>query len=37
MLCVHEGELIVLNAFFKTTQRTPPAEIALARKRMSQL
>lgn len=33
----HEGMLIALHAFIKKTQKTPPAELALARQRMKDL
>jgi phage-related protein len=37
MVCTHDGLLIVLSAFFKTTQQTPASEITLARARMKAL
>jgi phage-related protein len=33
----HDGALIALHAFIKKTQRTPPAELALARQRLKEL
>src|SRR3954463_13319600 len=33
----YEGMLIALHAFIKKTQRTPPAELTLARQRMRDL
>jgi len=33
----YEGMLIALHAFIKKTQRTPPAELTLARQRMKDL
>ena len=33
----HEGMLIALHAFIKKTQKTPPAELALARERMKEV
>lgn len=35
--CVSEGELFVLHGFIKTTQRTPPQDLTLARKRMKEI
>ena len=32
----HEGVLIALHAFFKTTQKTPQGELALAKKRLKE-
>jgi phage-related protein len=37
LLCVEEGALIALHAFIKKTQKTPDAELALARKRQKEL
>ena len=37
LLCHHEGLLIALHAFIKKTQKTPDAELALARKRQKEL
>jgi phage-related protein len=36
LFCFVEGRLLALNGFIKKTQRTPVAEIDLARKRMSE-
>jgi phage-related protein len=33
----HDGELITLHAFIKKTQRTPSAELALARQRLKEV
>jgi phage-related protein len=33
LLCVAEGRLVLLHGFFKTTQQTPPSEMAIARSR----
>lgn len=33
----HEGELVLLNAFMKKTQRTPSAEIELAASRLKDM
>jgi phage-related protein len=37
MFCFHEGELLVLHAFLKKTQKTPDQELALAYKRMNEV
>jgi phage-related protein len=34
---VSEGRIGVLHGFIKKTQKTPPAEIALAQKRMKEM
>jgi len=34
---VHEGRLGVVHGFIKKTQKTPPDELALARKRMREM
>ena len=34
---VAEGRIGVLHGFIKKTQKTPPAEIALAQKRMKEM
>jgi len=34
LFCFSEGQLIALHGFIKKTQKTPDAELALARKRM---
>jgi phage-related protein len=34
LFCFSEGRLLVLRGFIKKTQKTPDAELALARKRM---
>ena len=36
-LFVAEGRIGVLHGFIKKTQKTPPAEIALAQKRMKEM
>lgn len=36
LFCVHEGRILALSGFIKKTQKTPPAELALARKRMKE-
>jgi phage-related protein len=37
ILCFHEGVLIVLHGFIKKTQKTPPADLALAKRRMKEM
>jgi phage-related protein len=34
LFCFSDGKLIVLHGFIKKTQKTPDAELELARKRM---
>ena len=36
LFCLHEERMLVLSGFVKKTQRTPPEELALARKRMKE-
>ena len=33
----HNNELVLLHQFFKTTQKTPPREIEIARRRLADL
>jgi phage-related protein len=33
MFCIHDGHMVLLHGFIKKTQKTPPAELDLARKR----
>ena len=37
LFCVEEGELVALHGFIKKTQKTPDAELELARKRRKEL
>ena len=37
LLCFHQGMLILLHGFVKKTQRTPAADLALARQRMKEV
>jgi phage-related protein len=37
MFCLAAGEIYVLHGFMKTTQKTPPQDIELARKRMKDI
>ncbi len=37
LFCEHKGMMILLHAFIKKTQKTPPADVALALKRMKEV
>jgi Phage derived protein Gp49-like (DUF891) len=37
VLCFHDETLIVLHGFIKKTQKTPAADLALARRRMTEV
>jgi phage-related protein len=37
LLGIDEGVLVALHAFIKKTQKTPPSDLALARKRLKEL
>lgn len=37
LLCFHQETLVVLHAFIKKSQRTPPADLALAVRRMKKV
>lgn len=37
IFCAHAGHAILLHGFVKETQKTPPGDLALARKRMSEV
>jgi phage-related protein len=37
LICLDDGSLVALHAFMKKTQKTPDAELALARKRQKEL
>jgi len=37
LFCFHHGELFALHGFIKKTQRTPPGELELARKRKAEV
>lgn len=37
LFCMVKGEIFVLHGFIKKTQRTPPHELALARRRMREV
>ena len=37
VVCEHKGMMILLHAFIKKTQKTPPSDVALALKRMKEV
>lgn len=37
LFCFHGGQVVVLHAFIKKTQKTPQADLDLARERMKEL
>jgi phage-related protein len=37
LFCIHVGSIVALHGFIKKTQKTPPADIDLARKRMKEV
>jgi phage-related protein len=37
LFCFHQAHVVVLHAFIKKTQKTPPADLKLARERMKEL
>jgi phage-related protein len=37
LFCVHKEQMVLLHAFIKKTQKTPPADIDLAAKRRKEL
>ena len=37
LFCIITGEMVLLHGFVKKTQKTPPADLALARKRMKEI
>lgn len=37
MFCLAQGELILLHGFIKKAQKTPPGDLALARKRQKEV
>jgi phage-related protein len=37
IFCVHEGQMVMLHAFFKKAQKTPKADYDLALKRMKDI
>ncbi len=37
LFCITNNEMVLLHGFVKKTQKTPPADVALARKRMKEI
>jgi phage-related protein len=37
LFCVHGGEIVALHGFIKKTQKTPTADLELAKKRMKEV
>jgi len=37
LLCFHDGMIVVLHGFIKKTQKTPPDDLELARKRKQEV
>jgi phage-related protein len=37
VLCFHQGTLVVLHGFIKKTRQTPAADLALAKRRMTEV
>jgi phage-related protein len=37
LFCFHGGELFALHGFIKKAQKTPPADLKLARERMKEV
>jgi phage-related protein len=37
LFCFHEGKIGIVHGFIKKTQKTPPEDLALARKRMKEM
>jgi phage-related protein len=37
LFCVHDGRMVLLHAFIKKTQKTPPEDLALAVKRKKEI
>ena len=37
LICLHDSGLVALHAFIKKTQKTPDADLAIARKRLKEL
>jgi phage-related protein len=37
IFCVHEGQMVLLHAFVKKTQKTPDADLQLALKRRKEI
>jgi phage-related protein len=37
LFCIHDGRMVLLHAFIKKTQKTPPEDLALAVKRKKEI
>jgi phage-related protein len=37
LFCIHDGQMVALHGFIKKTQKTPPEDLALAKKRMKEV
>lgn len=37
IFCIHDGQIVALHGFIKKSQKTPAAELELARKRMKEV
>ena len=37
LFCISANEMVLLHGFVKKTQKTPPPDLALARKRMKEI
>ncbi|MGH8317425.1 MAG: type II toxin-antitoxin system RelE/ParE family toxin [Steroidobacteraceae bacterium] len=37
LFCLHDGEMVALHGFIKKTQKTPAADLELAKKRMKEV
>jgi phage-related protein len=37
LFCIHDGQMVLLHAFIKKTQKTPDAELELAIKRKKEI
>jgi phage-related protein len=37
LFCFHEGMLVVLHGFIKKTQKTPPNDLEIARRRLKEV
>jgi phage-related protein len=37
VLCFHEGVLVILHGFIKKSQKTPPGDLDLAKRRMKEV
>jgi phage-related protein len=37
VFCIHDGQIVALHGFIKKTQKTPPADLEIAKKRMKEV